>query len=103
LQHLLNAGRQNGISVRVLPLTAGLHAGMIASQFILMQFPTDPKGDPIEPPMAYIETLTGSVYLHSPAEIAAYDRVWNELERVALHADDSRDLIKEIMEGLGND
>lgn len=96
LRHLSDASRQTGISVRVLPYRAGVHGGMAASAFTLLDFPTDPRtGEPLEPPMAYIDTLTGAMYLNKPDSINGYRMVWDDLTTRALNETDSRALVSE--------
>lgn len=100
LQHLLDASRQTGIKVRVLPWAGGIHAGMSASgAFKLLDFPIDPRsGDRLERPLAYVDTLTGAIYLNKPDEVRAYRLVWDDLAARALDESGSRDLITTRLE-----
>uniref|UniRef100_UPI0007A524A3 helix-turn-helix domain-containing protein n=1 Tax=Nocardia pseudovaccinii TaxID=189540 RepID=UPI0007A524A3 len=90
LDHLLKVSSQNNITVRILPYSAGVHGGMAASAFILLDFPTGSNGEHLEPPIAYVDTLTGSMYLNKPDEFRSYELAWNDLEQKALSEDESR-------------
>lgn len=100
LQHLLQMSQRPGITVRILPYSAGFHGGMAASAFNLLTFPEGPTGEPLEPPLAYVETLTGAMYLNKPDEVSAYELVWRDLRKKALGVTASRGLIEETLKGL---
>ncbi|WP_067695616.1 helix-turn-helix domain-containing protein [Nocardia jejuensis] len=100
LRQLSTAAQRRTISIRILPWSAGMHGGMAASSFIMMDFPAGPHGAPLEPSLAYVETLTGAMYLNKPDEFAAYELVWRDLRKRALSPADSIQLINSILEGL---
>lgn len=100
LQHLLAMTQRPDISVRILPYSAGFHGGMAASAFNLLSFPDGPQGQPLEPPLAYVETLTGAMYLNKSDEFAAYELVWRDLKKNARGVAASRELIEEVLKGL---
>ncbi|WP_036527202.1 helix-turn-helix transcriptional regulator [Nocardia sp. CNY236] len=100
LRHLLAMAGRPGITVRILPYSAGFHGGMAASAFNLLGFPAGPHGEPLEPPLAYVETLTGAMYLNKPDEVAAYELVWRDLKKKALSVATSREVIEEALKGL---
>lgn len=100
LRHLLDATERHGISVRVLPFESGAHGGMNSS-FAILSFPTAPLDDePMEPPLAYVDTLTGALYLSKPSEVRAYELAWDDLESQALDESTSRKLITSTLEAL---
>ncbi|MGW4719453.1 helix-turn-helix domain-containing protein [Nocardia sp. NPDC004260] len=100
LDHLLKVSSQVNITVRILPYESGVHGGMAASAFILLDFPTGSNGERLEPPIAYVDTLTGSMYLNKPDEFRSYELAWDDVERKALSEKESRQLIISAMEGL---
>lgn len=101
LQHLLDAGARRRISVRILPATVGVHGGMVSNPFSLLEFPAGKNGEPMEQPLAYMDTLTGSLYMSKPEEVAAYELVWRDLKKNALNTTESQELIRSaMMEGL---
>ncbi|WP_089154345.1 helix-turn-helix domain-containing protein [Micromonospora sp. NBS 11-29] len=99
LRHLADAGRLRHVSIRVLPLAAGGHAGAVAGPFVLLDFPPGLRVDP-DPPVVYRESLTGALYLDRPAEWAAYERAWASLDALALSEEESRRLILKTAEEL---
>lgn len=104
LAHLLEVTQRAGVSVRILPWSAGAHGGLGASSFALLDFPKDPRtGELLEPPLAYVDTLTGAMYLHKPDEVSAYHLVWGDLESRALGDAESREMIIEAWKELSND
>jgi hypothetical protein len=102
LGHLLEISQQAGVRVRILPWSSGAHGGMgAANSFTLLDFPDDPMSrEPMEPPLVYVDTLTGAMYLNKADEVSAYRRVWADLEQRALDEAASRRMITEAMEGL---
>lgn len=101
LSHLLEVTQRANVSVRILPWSAGVHGGMAASAFSMLDFPTDPHtGEQLEPPLAYVDTLTGAMYLNKPGEVSAYQLVWDDLGKRALDGASSRELITTALEGL---
>lgn len=102
LEHILDLTKRHSISVRVLPYSAGAHAGM-TSTFTLLSFPNAPlSSDPVEPPLAYVDTLTGALYLNKAEEIRAYELVWTDLESRALNEASSREMIRNALEALSS-
>lgn len=100
-EHLLDMAQRQNVSIRILPWSAGVHGGMTAgTSFMLLDFPPDPIGEPIEPPLAYVDTLTGAMYLNKAEEFAAYERVWRDIDQKALSATKSKELITSVLEGL---
>ncbi|WP_341719468.1 helix-turn-helix transcriptional regulator [Micromonospora sp. FIMYZ51] len=96
LHHLLTISETPTNSIRVLPLTAGLHRGVEAGSFVMLNFPLKNRATP-EPPVIYSESWTGALYLDRPEEFAAYEKVWASLEQLALDEAQSRHLINKII------
>jgi hypothetical protein len=95
LRRLAEAARQGNVSVRLLPWSAGVHGGLGAgSGFNLLGFPEDPvTGQPLEPPLAYVDSLTGAMYLTKPDQVGPYQLAWDDLDRKALDTGASQELI----------
>jgi transcriptional regulator with XRE-family HTH domain len=96
LHHLLEAKDLPRVSIRVLPLSAGLHRGVEAGTFVMLDFPPGNRTTP-EPPIIYSESWTGALYLDKPDEIAAYETVWTSLNALALDEGQSRHMINKII------
>ncbi|PZF95482.1 transcriptional regulator [Micromonospora endophytica] len=100
LQHLLDVTLSPSVQLRVLPLTAGAHAGM-TSGFIALEFPHMPgTSEPLEPPLVYVDSLTGALYLDKATEVAVYNLAWDDVTSRALDEKSSRMLIIETMEAF---
>ncbi|MEU7958170.1 helix-turn-helix domain-containing protein [Micromonospora humida] len=95
LRHLLDVGERDRIVIRVLPLSVGLHRGVEAGTFVMLEFPLGNRATP-DPSVVYSESWTGALYLDRPDEFAAYEKVWSSLDQLALDEGQSRNLINKI-------
>ncbi|RGC69895.1 hypothetical protein C5N14_05660 [Micromonospora sp. MW-13] len=96
LRHLLEVGERDSVSIRVLPLSIGLHRGVEAGTFVMLEFPLGNRATP-EPPVIYSESWTGALYLDRPDEFAAYENAWGSLDQLALDEGQSRHFIDKII------
>ena len=104
LAHLTKLSELPNVSVRVLPLAAGPQPGAVAGSFVVLDFPTTKGGRAApEPSVVYSESLTGALYLDKPDELAAYERVWQGLDALALGEAESTDMIKRIAGEMRHD
>ena len=90
---VVNSQRHN-ISIRVLPLNAGLFRWADTGTFTVLDFPTDVR-EP-EPTTIYMDGPCGAVYLDKAYEIEVYEQAWRSLGVRALDVDESRELITAI-------
>jgi hypothetical protein len=96
-RHLLRVGRLPNVSIRVLPLRAGLHPGAVAGgSFTILDFPDLGLARGAEPTTVYSDGLTGALYLDKPDEIAAYEKVWASIVAATLDETQSMRLIAAI-------
>ena len=100
LWHLLKADELTHVSIRILPTTAGLSVPSVAGAFTIFEFPID-NGERVEPPIVYSESLTGALYLDKRDELEAYERVWSQMDGVALSETESAELIHQKLKELG--
>lgn len=96
LAYLQKAGEQPHISIRILPLSRGLHRASAAGAFTILEFPSE-GNERREPPTVYSESLTGAIYLDKSQEISAYEEVWVSLTALALSERDSAVMIDELI------
>lgn len=96
LRHLLALSELPNVSIRILPLSSGAHYGALAGTFMMLDFPLTTRTTP-EPSVVYSESLTGALYLDRPDELAAYEKVWASLDRLALDKQQSRHLLNKII------
>ncbi|WP_433112516.1 helix-turn-helix domain-containing protein [Micromonospora sp. CA-246542] len=104
LDLLLKVSELPNVSIRVLPLAVGPQPGAVAGTFMLLDFPPTKGGRAApEPSVVYSESLTGALYLDKPDELAAYERVWEGLDAMALDEAESKDMIKRISGEMRHD
>lgn len=95
LDHLLRIGAKGNVSIRIIPSTAGMHAGLDGA-FMLLTFPE-------REPHVYIEVRGSGLILTKEAEVNPFIEGVDELERCLLDESQSAELIGEIKEGLSSD
>lgn len=100
LDALVVMSEQHNVSVRVLPLEAGLFRWSQAGTFTMLDFPTDVR-EP-EPTTIYMDGPCGAVYLDKPHEIETYDDAWRSLAERALSGAESRELIRSIAKEMSS-
>ncbi|MFY1588943.1 helix-turn-helix domain-containing protein [Micromonospora sp. WMMD734] len=98
LRHLRDLATLPNVSLRVLPFTAGPPLASETGTFVLLDFPQAFGRASTEPTTVYLENITGALYLDKPAEVAAYDRVWADLETLAADEAATEKLITAIIE-----
>jgi transcriptional regulator with XRE-family HTH domain len=81
--HLAAESRRLNVTIQILPLAVGTHAGL-EGMFIILGFP-----DNLDPDVAYTEGIYGDVYLERPAEIARCNLAFENLQAAALPPDES--------------
>lgn len=88
LDHLMTMSKRPHIICRIVPVSAGAHAGQ-AGSFTLMRFD---KLDPV----IFIDAENHGVFLDDKASAKAYTNILKALDRTALDAEQSRELIERI-------
>lgn len=94
LTYLLTLFERPNITIRVIPLTAGVHKAS-HGPFSILAFPRQTKIRDPEPTTVYREQPTGALYLDKPAEVATYEAIWSNLRTLALDQVGSSHLIKQ--------
>jgi len=90
LAALAKAATQPGVTMQVLPFTAGTHAALEGA-FVILAFP-----DPEDPPVAYAEGLFGDVYLESKEELDRFSLVWAHVLSKAVSPAESTAMISAL-------
>ena len=93
LDRLIDANDQPGITVQVMPFTAGLHPAM-HGVFYLLRFPDEQLPD-----IMYGESMTSAFYLDKPQEAAAYLEVMDRICAQAAPADKTA----KVLRGIGKE
>ncbi|MBA9004059.1 helix-turn-helix domain-containing protein [Thermomonospora cellulosilytica] len=89
LRHLAGLAERPKITVRILPFTAGAHAGL-DGRFTILSFP-----DPADPDIAYVEGTMGDVYLESSVETGQHGSRFDRIIDAALSPEESAHLLAE--------
>lgn len=93
LQHLLGAAERPHVTLRVVPLTAGAHAGM-RGPFVILEF-----GD--EPALVHVENHGTCLFLEEEADLADYRLALGTILHAALAPAATAELISQIATELG--
>jgi hypothetical protein len=88
LDHVMNMGVRPYIDYRIVPTSAGAHAGL-AGSFTFMKFA---KLEPV----VFIDAENHGVYLDDKDSVEAYSRILKSLDRSALDVEQSKELIARI-------
>ncbi len=95
LQRLIEVSYLPAVDIRVIRFDAGpLPAGN--NKFILLKFAT-----PELPTLAFIEGLTGDLYLDKPQDVRVYSQTFAALTEMALPPDETRELVKSLIQYFG--
>jgi len=94
LGRLVADGRRPGIEIRILPFSAGAHAGQ-GESFMVMEFPAGTRG-----PVVHSEGLIGGLFRVTDEEIEVYRDALADLLERSLSAEDSRTVVAEREEAL---
>jgi transcriptional regulator with XRE-family HTH domain len=95
LERLIEACRLPDVTIRVIPFTVGAHPAL-ESNFKILEL-TLPSPD-----VVYVEGLLGSFYLERPEELESFNRVFDQLQTIALSPDETVELIAKIRDGMVN-
>jgi transcriptional regulator with XRE-family HTH domain len=88
LHHLLGAAEQPHVTLRVVPLAAGAHAGL-RGPFVILEFAE-------EPALAYLENHGTELFLEEEADLAAYRLALGNILHAALAPAATVELITQI-------
>ncbi|WP_324192984.1 DUF5753 domain-containing protein [Nocardia cyriacigeorgica] len=95
LKHLADMSTRPNITLQVLPNTAGVPGGHGTGHFVILEFGIGKAGREIEPPVVYVPTYTGSLYLEKPRDVRRYHELHEAFQGAALDAVDSRSVLRQ--------
>ncbi|MGW5112214.1 helix-turn-helix domain-containing protein [Nocardia sp. NPDC004123] len=96
VRHLAELSTRSNVALRILPFAAGVPLGLSTGPFVILEFGCDSKGQPVEPPVVYVEGFTGDLYLERQGDVQRYRRAQAGLERCALDVQNSRNLLRQV-------
>ena len=92
LAHLLRMSVRKYISLRIVPRSAGMHAGT-CGDFCLMKFPK-------YPPVVYADSVNYCLFFDDTETVKVHEDILTALAAVALSEEESRAVIDNILEDL---
>ncbi|WP_024803797.1 helix-turn-helix transcriptional regulator [Nocardia sp. BMG51109] len=99
-RHLADLGTLDNVTVQVLPMSSGLPVGAGIAPFVIVTFPRDGQGKPIEPTTVYAEShLIGDVYLERREDVRQCRSTFHILSEASLDDRASRALLREVAQG----
>lgn len=93
VRHLAEVSTRSNVRLRILPFAAGVPLGLSTGPFVILEFGSDSKGQPVEPPVVYVEGFTGDLYLERQGDVQRYRRALEGLQQCALDTQDSSSLL----------
>lgn len=87
---LLEVARLPTVELQVLPNAAGAHPAT-AGTFSILEFP-----EPHDPAVAYVETMTGNLFVEADAEVYRYTLAFGQLRAMALGPEESTAFIARL-------
>ncbi|MEE1798229.1 helix-turn-helix transcriptional regulator [Streptomyces sp. JV176] len=91
LEQLLKVGRRSNVSIQVLPVSAGVKAG-VSYPFSSFSFDSQPAVEAVA-----IDNLRGASILEATDDLTAYARVFDRLRSEALSPDSSARLVRQVL------
>ncbi len=93
VRHLAGLAALPNVRLHVLPLSAGMHPGVITGPFTLFRFPLNGQGEETDPDTVCVSGLSGELYLDSPPEVRPYRDAHAAMLGCALDQVASQDLL----------
>lgn len=100
LDQLAETTELPNVSLRVVPISAGLHLGLLTGPFEILRFPLNGDGRDSEPPTVYADGFTGALYLDKPHEIERYATAFENIWSASLAEAQSKQLIHQAAREL---
>ncbi|MFQ6325691.1 helix-turn-helix domain-containing protein [Nocardia sp. CWNU-33] len=95
LKHLAEISKLPNISLRIHPFVDGCASGLLHGPFLTLDFGTDAKGRPIEPPLVYLEGAgKPDLYLEHADDVRRYHDIASAIRSTALDETQTRDLLR---------
>ena len=94
LSKILEVAATPNVTMQIVPFDAGAHPGM-DNTFTLLEFDSS-----VQPPVAYVENLAGTLYLERRPDIIRYREALEHLRACALSPANSVNCVKEVQKAL---
>ena len=100
LRHLAGLAALPNVRVHVIPLSVGMHPGVITGPFTLFRFPLNGQGEETDPDTVCLRGLSGELYLDSAHEVQPYRDAHTAMLGAALDQVASQDLLLMVAKEL---
>ncbi|MGY2062298.1 DUF5753 domain-containing protein, partial [Nocardia gipuzkoensis] len=94
-KHLADMSTRPNINLQVLPFSAGFPLAQSAGPFVTLEFGTDRRGRVGDPPVVYVETFQGVLFLTKRETVRKYREAYDVLRQHALDPVASRTLLRQ--------
>jgi hypothetical protein len=94
LRHIREISQRRNVSIQILPLSAGLHAGVMGI-FTVFQF-----ADDIDRDIVSVETHSGDRHLEEQSSVLEYLRLFDAITHRALDHTESRELLDALIDSI---
>ncbi|MEV6430868.1 helix-turn-helix transcriptional regulator [Nocardia sp. NPDC051463] len=95
LRHLAEISKLPNLSLQIHPFTSGSMRGLLHGPFVILDFGTDAKGEPVEPPLVYFEGAgKADLYLERVEDVRRYAELATAIRSTCMDATRSRDLLR---------
>ncbi|MGY2008643.1 Scr1 family TA system antitoxin-like transcriptional regulator [Nocardia gipuzkoensis] len=103
-RYLADVSTRPNVTLRIHPCSAGYTHGILHGSFVLLDFGTDHKGRPIEPPVVYLDGgMSSDLYLERPELVQRYTEMADAIRETALDEKTTRDLLRRAARSFDGD
>lgn len=97
LTQLAEVSKLDNVSLRIHPHSAGYPRGISHSSFVVLDFGTDSRRHPIEPPVVYLDGgMSNDLYIEKPELVRRYTEMVDHLRLTALDETTTRELLRRV-------
>lgn len=77
LRQLADMSTRDNIELGVLPFAAGFPGGVSMPPFVVLMFGESAPGEPVEPPIVFLEGVVGNMYIEDADDVASFLRTYD--------------------------
>ncbi|WP_327112558.1 helix-turn-helix domain-containing protein [Nocardia sp. NBC_01730] len=104
LRHLADVSTRPNVTLRIHPWSGGYTRGILHGSFVILDFGTDNKGRPIEPPVVYLDGgMSSDLYLERPEMVQRYTEMADAIGQTAMDEKTTRDLLRRVARSYDGD
>ncbi|MGW0178040.1 helix-turn-helix domain-containing protein [Nocardia sp. NPDC003345] len=96
LRHLADMSTRDNVDLAILPFTAGFPGGLSMPPFVVLLFGESAPGEPVEPPVVFLEGVVGNMYIEDRDDVAKFLRTYDLIRGRAIAGLDSRQALREL-------